>query len=218
MTQRRILVSLALAACAAEPPADGAGSSSSATTLAGSEGDSGTSSGGAEGSSSGGTVVVLELLPTDDATVDNQAPDDNFGGDDILEVENDPPRIQASYLRFVVDDIEGEILGASLRLLATEGSDYGGDVFAVDDGDPQMGMQWTEDTLTFNNAAPVQGDPIDSVVSVPSASYVVFDVTSAVALATSHSFAITTISEDEIEYSSKEGVDPPLLVVTVMTP
>jgi hypothetical protein len=45
-----------------------------------------------------------------------------------------------------------------------------------------------------------------------------FDLTSAVSLGTSHSFAITTISEDEVEYSSKEGQETPLLIVTVATP
>jgi hypothetical protein len=216
MTKRWILALAALVACTADSPLDAADSGS--TTFVGSEGSSGSSSGGADTSSAGGNVVVLEVAPTDDASIDSASPDGNFGAEDILEIENDPPKIQVAYLRFVVDDIEGEILGASLRLLATEGSDYGGDAFVVDDGDPQMGMQWTEDTLTFNNAAPVQGDPIATVVAVPSASYASFDVTSAVALGASHSFAITTISANEIEYASKEGVESPVLFVTVMTP
>ncbi len=213
---------LVLAACSSEAPMDAAdtGASSSESGGAGSEtvgaGSSSTSSGAAD-SSTGPSVVVLEILPTDDANFENDDPDANFGDQTYLEIENDT-QVQVAFLRFVVDDIEGEILSADLRLFATEGSDYGGDIFVVDDGDPMMGMQWTEDTLTFNNAPAVQGEPIASFAVAPSASVVNFDVTDAVTLGASHSFAITTISEDEIEYSSKEGETPPVLLVNVMTP
>lgn len=214
------LVALLVAGCSEDTPLDlgetGATGSDDDGAASSSSGAGSTSSGAAD-SSTGGGVVVLELVPTDDTNFENDDPDASFGDQTILEIENDT-QVQVAYLRFVVDDIDGEITSAVLHLLATEGSDYGGDIFAVDDGDPQMGMQWTEDTLTFNNAPAVQGEPIASFASAPSASMVNFDLTGAVALGTSHSFAITTISEDEIEYSSKEGEMPPTLVVTVMTP
>jgi hypothetical protein len=217
---RRLGVALVLAACSSDAPLDPGDTGSDVSDEgAGSSGVGSTSSssGAVADSSTGGSLVTLELVPTDDANVESNNLDDNFGDQTFLEVENDT-QVQVSYLRFVVDDIEGEILSADLRLFATEGSDYGGDVFAVDDGDPMMGMQWTEDTLTFNNAPTVQGEPIASFAVAPSASVVHFDLTAAVMLGTSHSFAITTISDDEIEYSSKEGEMPPLLIVNVMTP
>jgi hypothetical protein len=213
-----IALVLAAAACSVDaPPRDtGLGSTSMTGDVGNSSEEEATSTALAD-TSTGDGVVVLELLPTDDASVEDNAPDNNFGSAPILEIENDED-VQIAYLRFVVDDIDGEILTASLRMLAVEGSDYAGDVFVVDDGDPEMGMQWTEDTLTFNNAPAVQGDPVATVAAAPSATYVSFDVTSAVALGMSHSFAITTMSADEIEYASKEGEEAPVLIVTVMTP
>ena len=209
-----LVVVLAFAACSVDAPQGTTGLGSSSGGLDASSSESSTSF---VDSSTGGTMVVLELVPTDDATVEDNAPDNNFGAAPILEIETDD-QVQVSYLRFVVDDIDVDILSASLRMLAVEGSDYGGDVFVVDDVDPQMGMQWTEDTLTFNNAPAVQGEPVATFAAAPSATYVSFDLTSAIALGTSHSFAITTISDDEIEYSSKEGEEAPLLILTVMTP
>jgi hypothetical protein len=222
MKRVMLAVVLALAGCSGDAPIDPGDTGASSSDAEGSSSDSGSAgststSSGAADSSTGGGLVLLELLPTDDANFESNNPDDNFGDQTYLEIENDT-QVQVSYLRFVVDDIEGEILSADLRLFATEGSDYGGDVFAVDDGDPMMGMQWTEDTLTFNNAPTVQGEPIASFAVAPSASIVNFDLTAAVTLGASHSFAITTISDDEIEYSSKEGEMPPVLVVNVMTP
>lgn len=212
-------VVLLLAACSSDAPPDAADTGTSSSedgSESGAAGSSSTSSGAAD-SSTGPSLVVLEILPTDDTNFENDDPDANFGDQTFLEIENDT-QVQVAFLRFVVDDIEGEILSADLRLFATEGSDYGGDIFVVDDGDPMMGMQWTEDTLTFNNAPAVQGEAIASFAVAPSASIVNFDVTEAVMLGTSHSFAITTISDDEIEYSSKEGDTPPVLIVNVMTP
>ena len=215
MTRSALTLAVALAACSADVPQGDTGLGPTSGAQDGSSTDA-TSTAVAD-SSTGAGVLVLELLPTDDATVEDNAPDNNFGAAPILEVKTDDD-VQVSYLRFVVDDVEGEVLSASLRMLAVEGSDYGGDVFVVDDVDPQMGMQWTEDTLTFNNAPAVQGDPVASFAAAPSASYVAFDLTAAVVLGTSHSFAITTISQDEVEYSSKEGSEAPVLIVTVMTP
>ncbi len=206
------------------------GSNATGTT-AGSDGSSGnppsptSSTAGpmADGTTSGETIV-LELSPTDDTYVrdDNGNDQDTIHGDlDQFLIENDDPRFQQAYLRFEVDDIEGEIVSASLRLTVTEPSFYGGDIFQVDDTDPNTGMQWTEDSLTWNTALPINGPPLDSVTQAPNEDEPVsFNVTTAVQLGAPVSFGITTPNDDTVGYASKENmdVDPPLLIVTVAVP
>ncbi|MCH9680168.1 MAG: DNRLRE domain-containing protein [Deltaproteobacteria bacterium] len=208
------------------PTDDPASTDPSAETESNAEGSSGigttaattTTGDAADETGTGGTVVVLELGPVDDVSSDEANPDTNSGDQDRLRIENQAGQSQQAFLRFAVDDIEGEILSASLQLVLQESSEYGGDIFAIPENDPVSGMQWTEDSITWNDSIPVEGMPIDSVGPLPSTGMVSFNLTGAVTLGAANSYAITTPSDDEVVYWSKESADPPVLFVTVLQP
>jgi hypothetical protein len=210
---------------------DGSGSSSSGSGgNSNSSGSSGTPDGTADDSSTGLGYIILELPASADATVDNlndgkvDNTDVNFGFEEHLEVEGPVggEREQRSYLRFEIDDIEGTVIEATLRLTVRELGGAGGDIYAVPELDA-MGMQWTEGEITWNNAVPVPTDdpPLDSVINEPT-STVEFDVTEAIAWGSTQSFAIVALEfDDEVEYWSREADEAashPRLFVTVDPP
>jgi hypothetical protein len=210
---------------------DSSGSSSSSSSgNNSSSGSSGTPDGTADDSSTGLGYIILELPASADATVDNlndgkvDNTDVNYGFEEYLEVEGPVggEREQRSYLRFEIDDIEGTVIEATLRLTVRELGGAGGDIYAVPELDA-MGMQWTEGEITWNNAVPVPTDdpPLDSVINEPT-STVEFDVTDAITLGSTQSFAIVALEfDDEVEYWSREADEAashPRLLVTVDPP
>jgi hypothetical protein len=206
------------------------GSSNGSGGNSSSSGSSGAPDGTGDDASTGLGYIILELPASADATVDSlndgkvDNTDVNYGFEEHLEVEGPVggDREQRSYLRFEIDDIEGTVIEATLRLSVRELGGAGGDIYAVPELDA-MGMQWTEGEITWNNAVPVPTDdpPLDSVINVPTAT-VEFDVADAITLGSTQSFAIVALEfDDEVEYWSREADDAtahPRLFVTVAPP
>jgi PKD repeat protein len=150
---------------------------------------------------------IVSLQPVADARVRSRAKraDTNYGLDDILSVK-DGGSIHDSYLQFEVAGLGGAVVSAVLRLYVTDAGTDGGTLYEVDDG-------WTETGITWNNAPPIGGAPLGSVGAV-SVGWVELDVSAVVTGDGTYSFALTGGGRNSVYYSSREGANPPELVLT----
>ena len=153
----------------------------------------------------------LVLLPSDDATIVEEHPDDNYGNDSTLQIDDDSGTYD-SLIRFDLSEIDtNSVAYATLRLFCTDGSDAGG-IFGK-----TTASNWDEASVTWNSAPAAFGAPFHNLGQVQEATWYDIDVTdvffSAHNSLNAVSIRITSKSWNRAGYSSKEGSDPPQLVV-----
>ncbi|MCG8604609.1 Ig-like domain-containing protein, partial [bacterium] len=153
------------------------------------------------------TIVTLE--PTDDVHVKSTNPDKNYRARPYLIVEKDA---FTAYLKFDVQGT-GTIQTATLRLYVTGNSVEGGEIFSVSNNFEGSTTPWDEESLTASNAPVISGPSLASIGQAALGTYLEIDITQAVSGAGLFSFAIWKDTPDKVEYSSKEGGQPPQLVV-----
>lgn len=142
-------------------------------------------------------------------------PDDNYGSDTILQVDDDSG-VYDSLLRFDLSDIikdyatTSQVSSATLRLFCTDGSDAGGILGKTTHSD------WDETSVTWSNSPSAYGAPIHSLGAVEAATWYDIDVSSLFKDGSSMdavSVRLTSKSWNRASYSSKEGSEPPQLVI-----
>jgi trimeric autotransporter adhesin len=159
------------------------------------------------GSSTGGGGGTLTFTSAADAYVVQDKPNNNYGSASTLRVRFTSSQTHHAYLRFDVSGLGGSVTSAKLRLYVTDPSWDGGSVYSVSNS-------WTESTITWNTAPAISGTPLGSTGSVATGTWVEVDVTAAVTGNGSVSFALRNAASDSALYSSREGTNPPQLVVT----
>ncbi|HEX2222173.1 MAG TPA: DNRLRE domain-containing protein, partial [Candidatus Limnocylindria bacterium] len=149
--------------------------------------------------------------PVADAKVRSSTPTRNFGTLTDLQVRLEnaaTPHTFRSYVQFAVTGLSGPPRSAKLRLYVTDPSSQGGIAYAVP-------STWTETGLTWNNAPPLDGSPLATLGSVTANTWKEIDVTSAITGNGSYSFGIKEgTTSDSAFYSSREGANPPQLIIT----
>jgi PKD repeat protein len=145
---------------------------------------------------------VRTLLPVADAQVKLSSPNSNYGTDATLRVRADTYR---SYLRFDVQGLTAAPASAKLRLFVTDGSPVGGTVSVT-------GTGWTEANLTAATA-PAPGTVVGPLGPVVAGSWVELDVGSLVTTNGTVDLVITSSSTNSAIYSSRQGTNPPQLVL-----
>ena len=153
---------------------------------------------------------VQTLLPVADARVNESNPTATAGSATELRLRFEAAGSFQSYLRFNVPSLSGPVASAKLRLFCTDGSNVAGSVFPTTN-------TWVESTVNWNNKPAATGAQIASVGTVATGAWVEFDVTSAIA-AGPVNFLLTTTSSNSCLYSSREGANPPQLVITTAAP
>ncbi|MDQ3871412.1 MAG: DNRLRE domain-containing protein, partial [Chloroflexota bacterium] len=156
---------------------------------------------------------VLTFVPTADAQVSQTFPTTNYGTSATLRVRAAPDTFR-SYLRFTLTDVRGWVQSAKLRLYVVDPSPDGGTVYSV-------GNNWSETgtgAITWSNAPPVDGIPLASARAGTIGGWAEFDVAATVSGDGTYSFALTGTLTDSVFYSSREGANPPQLVVTISDP
>jgi hypothetical protein len=150
------------------------------------------------------STVILTLFPVADAYVDMSTPDSNYGNSDKLRTDSTPT--VKIYLRFDVPVLSGSVLSATMRVYANSASSSGYDVYEVNENN------WDESTITYNSA-PQLGRLINSSGTFESDTWVGVDVTSQIVDEGLVSLALLTTSTTNISYSSREGPNPPELII-----
>lgn len=100
------------------------------------------------------------------------------------------------------------VVSAKLRLYNVDASNVGGFFY-------KTATTWTQGSVTWNNAPATEGSALGSLGSVSINSWYEVDVTPLVTGSGVVSLKVTSTSSDGADYSSKEGANPPQLVVTV---
>jgi hypothetical protein len=155
---------------------------------------------------------ALTFIPTQDAHIKSDSQRTNFGSLDHLRIKQDTVSYQ-SYLKFDVQNLAGTVASAKLRLFVKEAGHSGGAVFPVGNNLLDSSTPWTEENLTASTAPALTGTAAAIAGRVNLGTWVEFDVTSTIAGNGEYSFAIQGLSTGSVLYSSKEGVNPPQLVV-----
>jgi PKD repeat protein len=151
------------------------------------------------------TGSTVTFTPIGDAMVKSSNPTTKYGSLGTLRVRDGDP-IYHSYMKFNVAGISGPIASATIRLYATDKSNDGGSLYVVDNA-------WDEATITWSNAPPIAGAPIDSAGPVNTDTWIELGVTSVVTGNGTYSFALASASSTSAYYSSREGTFPPELVL-----
>jgi hypothetical protein len=155
---------------------------------------------------------VVVLAPDADAHVQSGGPGSNYGSADHLRAKSDSTTYRA-YLRFDVPGFVTDVERATLRLRVTDASPSGGSVHAVPNAYAGTGTPWTESGLTWSNAPAISGAPLATAAGAVTGAWLELDVTGAVAAPGALCLGIQSLSDDSVRYSSKEGADPPQLVL-----
>jgi PKD repeat protein len=152
-------------------------------------------------------LASTTFAPVADARVSSASPTRNFGADQTVRARLGATSEVQSYLRFTVDGLGGgRILGAVLRLYVTEPSVEGGTLSAAPGG-------WDEATLTWQNAPGVGTTVLDSAGTAFPDTWVELDVSALVTAPGTYEFGLASASSNSVSYSSREGSNPPRLVV-----
>ena len=153
----------------------------------------------------GGTV---QLIATDDATIQQASPTTNYGRASTLEVDNSP--VKNVLLRFDLSSVGTQtVTRAVLRLRVTDSSSMGGSFGRLAAG------SWNEGAVTWNTAPAVDTSVAPVLLgSVTSGTTVDVDVTRLVNGSTL-GLRVSSTSSNGADYSSREGTFAPQLVLTL---
>jgi hypothetical protein len=151
---------------------------------------------------------TLTFVTEADAEVQETNPDTNAGTSSALEVINANNRSIESYVRFTVSGTSGTIQNALLRVYSTTDSTRNGPaVYAT-------GNSWSETGITWNNRPTRTSGAADNKGSISKNTWAEYNVTAMVAGNGTYSFVLAGDSNDDIIFSSREGSNPPQLVIT----
>ena len=147
-----------------------------------------------------------------DSHVKSTSPNSNYGSETTLRVRNgtiDGSAIYDPYLKFSVTGITGPIASVTLRLFVSIGNNDGGTVYAT-------GTTWTETGLTWNNAPGIGGPALASIGKTTTGTWVEIPLwPDAIGGDATYAFVLRTAITSSGYYSSREGTNPPELVVTL---
>jgi PKD repeat protein len=150
---------------------------------------------------------VRIFLPVADARANEASANSTAGSDPVLRVRQAAGGSYHTYLRFDLSTLTGGVASARLRLFSTDGSDVAGIVYPTSGG-------WTEAGLNWSNKPPPNGALITSTGTVATGEWAEFDLTAAITGAGVVNLVIQSSSSNSCYYSSREGANPPELVVT----
>jgi len=151
----------------------------------------------------------LTFLAEADAQVNEANPGENTGTSKFLQVDGNSDAAIESFVRFAVTGISGAIQSARLRLYNTSNaSENGPAVYAANPA-------WTEAEITWNQRPERTSEELANQGSISKESWVEYDVTKAVTGNGTFSFVLAADSSDAATFSSRQGSQPPELVITL---
>ncbi len=163
---------------------------------------------------SNATTTTVRFQAVHDGQVKHTSPDRNYGSKGTTKIEIGK---FSSYFKFNVSGLEGAIRSARLQLTVTtdasDASKDGGTLFPASNDFSGNPAPWTQDLLTFSNAPQTTGAALASTGAVSVTQTVGFEVTSAINGDGIYSFCLTSGSGDQAKYYTREGANPPELVI-----
>ncbi len=150
--------------------------------------------------------ATVTLIANEDAYVNIDFPDTNYGSSTSLRVDGSPD-VQ-SFIKFDASNLYGKtITNAQLFIYVTSKSNKGLNVYSVPDNN------WAENSITYNNK-PSLGTLIGSNSTGVSGIWLSFDVTNAISVEGIYTIAVNTPGSTAISIASRETIDfAPKLVI-----
>jgi len=148
------------------------------------------------------------LVPTADATVDEQRPATEYGLSPTLMVDDRKGKSAAewSYLRFDLGAVPRPIRSAKLRMYVLEASSARPTV-------ARASNSWSEKTVTWRN----RPAPVSAAISSPgdarARTWIEWNVTSLLPSSGRFTLVLRPTSANTVELSSSTGIHPPQLVL-----
>ncbi|HEX2105332.1 MAG TPA: PKD domain-containing protein [Solirubrobacteraceae bacterium] len=157
------------------------------------------------------TPGTATFTPAADTQVKDTSPNTNYGTLTTLRVRNGTSASPTTYWTFLRFDVTGvgTVSNAKLRLFVTDDSNDGGTVYRISNS-----PAWAETTLTWATR-PVTTLPagIKAAGAVP-LGWIEIDLGTAVTGDGTYNFVLASASTTSAIYSSREGANPPQLVLT----
>jgi PKD repeat protein len=150
---------------------------------------------------------TLSFTPTDDAFVRSNHPDENNGSLDTLRSWKGSGQTN-SFLKFTVSGVTSAVSSAKLRLYVVQQSPSAGNVFPVAD------TSWAEGTITWATSPAIGSTRIGQGGPASLGTWIEIDLGSAISGNGTVSLALVGASNTAAWLSSREGANPPQLVLT----
>jgi len=153
-------------------------------------------------------VSMFAFEPAADAYVSKTKPDSNFGASNLLRLYGGP--LGASYLRFEIQGLSGNVARATLRLYAHTPSISGYQIHGLPNG------TWTESSITYDNAPP-PGDLITFSEPFDAHQWTQVDLTPLIKGNGTYNMVLLTFNGMPLSFASQQAISPyhPQLVVEV---
>jgi hypothetical protein len=146
-----------------------------------------------------------------DARVSEIFPSTNYGAQSSLLVSAADRSAQISYIRFTVTGLSETVQSVKLRIYCTINGTVDGPALYLAEND------WIEQgagSLTWSAQPALLSDiPVDPG-AILTDSWIEYDVTDLVMEDGTYTFALVTDGPDGVIFSSREGTEPPQLIVT----
>lgn len=155
------------------------------------------------------STTSATFTPVADAQVNSASATANYGTLATIRLRGVNSPTYNTYLRFNVTGVSGTVQSAKVRLFVTDASAVGGSIYTLTDNG------WSESGINWNNAPGITGSPLHTLGAVALNTWVEFNVTTAVTGNGTFVFGLNTPSTDSVIFSSKEGTNPPQLILTV---
>ncbi|HEV2907182.1 MAG TPA: right-handed parallel beta-helix repeat-containing protein [Actinomycetota bacterium] len=155
-----------------------------------------------------GSAGATPITPVADSYIDESAPTTHFGTSTSFRTDGSP--ILTAYLRFNVQGV-GPTDSVTLRVFAETANSLGFRVHSVSDN------TWSETGLDYTNA-PSFGPVVDFSGPVLAGTWSSVDVSSIVPTDGPVSLALTSESATATRFSSREGSNPPQLIIEGSSP
>lgn len=151
---------------------------------------------------------VYSFASAADATIRQDSPDNNYGFIPTLQTDNSP--VKNFLLKFNVTGVDNRYVEkATLRLYDEDPSSMGGDFHFMPDSN------WDEGTVTWNNAPVPDPFVYASLDSVAAGNWYEVDLTPLITTDGTYSFRVTSTASNGADYASREGSNPPQLILTI---
>lgn len=149
--------------------------------------------------------TTLNFIPSDDAYVRHLYPDNNYGSETTLRVDQSP--VYHFLMKFNVSGIGTRtVSNAVLQLYTTDSSGNGGTAYSASTN------SWSEGTVTWNNA-PLTVSSLTNVGKVSKHRWVSIDLSNFITKDGTYSLIFKTTSNDTAIYGSKESKTQPVLTI-----
>ena len=149
-----------------------------------------------------GATVTLDA----DSYVNTDSPTKNYGASTVLKLHS-PTAEYRPLVKFTLAGFTGAPSSVRLRLFVTDASDRAGNWFSISNS-------WTETGVTWNTAPLISGAPTASAGVATLGAWVEIDLTPSVTGNGTYSFMASSPSANTAIFSSREGTNPPQVLVT----